>query len=146
MLANCCRMQVWLVVVMFRRSTHDSLTFMIDRNQRNMNAQQNAKRYTQTVYFDLSSAFDTVQHHLNTWKLEHQFFISGTFLKCMDIPFRNSVTRGRERVLCTSMHLLQTYFGLKYKVSANVFCVRPYYSAFAGADAGGRVLEQHFAQ
>ena len=63
------------------RSTHDSLTFMIDRIQRNFNSTDAQARGTHTVYFDFSSAFDTVQHHILVWKLQNQFFITGPFLE-----------------------------------------------------------------
>ena len=58
------------------RSTKDCVSFLIDRILRNFNR----KRLTHAIFFDLSSAFDTVQHDLLLWKLKHEYFITGPFL------------------------------------------------------------------
>ena len=58
------------------RSTMDCVVYLMDQIQRNMRR----RAATHVVYFDLSSAFDTVQHKVLIWKLEHEFFITGKFL------------------------------------------------------------------
>ena len=61
------------------RSTTDCMVYMVDRIMRNMNK----RLKTHAVYFDFSSAFDTVQLPMLLWKLEHEYFISGRFLESL---------------------------------------------------------------
>ena len=72
------------------RSTTDCIVYMVDQIQRNLNRRWK----THTVYFDLSSAFDTVQHQVLLWKLQHQFFITGPFLETL----RHFLTNRRSKV------------------------------------------------
>ena len=75
------------------RSTTDCLVYMLDRIQRNMQQRIN----THCIYFDFSSAFDTVQHSILLWKLEHQFFIKGPFLAFLAAFLR-------DRRSCVKLH------------------------------------------
>ena len=59
------------------RSTTDCIVTILDQFQRNINR----KIPTHAIFFDFSSAFDTVQHNILLWKLEHEYFINGRFLK-----------------------------------------------------------------
>ena len=61
------------------RSTQDCITFIVDKIMRNMNE----KATTHSVFFDFSSAFDTVRYNVLIWKLQNEFFISGPFLKAI---------------------------------------------------------------
>jgi len=60
------------------RSTSDSLVYLLDRIQRNLNNSRQAT--SNVVFFDFSSAFDTVRHNLLLWKLQFEYFITGVFL------------------------------------------------------------------
>jgi hypothetical protein len=75
------------------RSATDCLVYMVDRIQRNMRQ----RIHTHCIYFDFSSAFDTVQHSILLWKLEHQFFIRGPLL-----DFLAAFLAGRRS--CVKMH------------------------------------------
>ena len=61
------------------RNTADCITYLIDRIQRNLNAKQGST--SNVIFFDFSSAFDTVQHDILLWKLEHEYFITGPILQ-----------------------------------------------------------------
>ena len=58
------------------RSTTDCLIYFIDRIQRNLNRNIDSN----VIFVDFSSAFDTVQHGILIWKMEHEYFIIGRFL------------------------------------------------------------------
>ena len=60
------------------RSTTDCILFLLDRVQRNLNSDRNAT--SNAIFFDFSSAFDTVQHNVLLWKLKHEYFITGPIL------------------------------------------------------------------
>ena len=61
------------------RSTQDCIIFLVDRLQRTLNKGLQAN----AVFFDFSSAFDTVQHQTLLWKLQHEYFITGRFLNTL---------------------------------------------------------------
>ena len=58
------------------RSTTDAMVYLVDRLQRSLNSKQDAH----CIFFDMTSAFDTVRVAQLTWKLEHEYFITGNFL------------------------------------------------------------------
>ena len=61
------------------RSPTDAVVYLVDRFTRNFNNNQE----THAIFFDMTSAFDTVRIPLLLWKLEHEFFITGIFLDCL---------------------------------------------------------------
>ena len=61
------------------RSTTDCIVYIVDRITRNLN--RNIK--THGVFFDFSSAFDTVQLNLLLWKLRHEYFMTGRFIQSL---------------------------------------------------------------
>ena len=58
------------------RSTQDAFVYLVDRLQRSINRRIDAH----CIFFDMTSAFDTVRLPQLLWKLEHEYFISGPFL------------------------------------------------------------------
>ena len=67
------------------RGPHECLTYMIDHIQQNIIRHQN----THCVYFDLSSAFDTVHHNVLIWKLKHEYFMDGKFINILTAFLEN---------------------------------------------------------
>ena len=70
------------------RSSIDCLQILLDRIERNMNNGQD----THAIFYDLSSAYDTVQPNVLLWKLEHEYFISGVFLQTLNSFLSNRET------------------------------------------------------
>ena len=61
------------------RSTQDCITFIVDKILRN----KKKNRDTHAIFFDFSSAFDTIRFNVLLWKLENEFFISGRFMELL---------------------------------------------------------------
>ena len=61
------------------RSTQDAVALLVDR----ITKQFSAGKDVHSVFFDFSAAFDCVRANVMAWKLEHEFFISGCFLRFM---------------------------------------------------------------
>ena len=61
------------------RSTTDAIVYLVNRLEQNLNRCKTAHG----VFFDMSSAFDTVRIPLLLWKLEHEYFITGPFLETL---------------------------------------------------------------
>ena len=61
------------------RSATDAVVYLVNRFTRNFKL----KKDTHGIFFDMTSAFDTVRVPLLLWKMEHEFFIHGVFLDCL---------------------------------------------------------------
>lgn len=61
------------------RSTQDCVTYIVDKILKNEKQNQDVL----AVFFDFSSAFDTVRYNVLIWKLENEFFITGRILELL---------------------------------------------------------------